>query len=135
MTFDPVLSDQLKALLAKAERSIKAAEELLNKGFFDFASSRAYYAAFYALEALLLSEGKTFSKHQGLIAAFRKHFIKTGIFPINFSEKIGRLFRNRQWCDYDPVCNITAEDAREDIHYATEILQEINKHIQAKCGT
>jgi uncharacterized protein (UPF0332 family) len=36
-----------KALLNKAERSIRAAQKLIEQGFYDFAVSRFYYAMFY----------------------------------------------------------------------------------------
>ena len=50
-------------LLEKADQSIGAAEALRREGYFDFAASRAYYAMFYAVEALHLSKGFSFSKH------------------------------------------------------------------------
>jgi len=36
---------------------------------------------FYTVEALLLSQNLTFSKHSAVISAFGKNFVKTGIFP------------------------------------------------------
>ncbi len=45
------------ALLRKAESSLKAARLLASEAYHDFAASRAYYAMFYAAEALLLGAG------------------------------------------------------------------------------
>ncbi|RME36131.1 MAG: HEPN domain-containing protein [Thermoflexia bacterium] len=53
----------------RAEGSIQAARQLASGGYYDFAASRAYYAAFYAATALLLSEGLEFSKHSAVIAS------------------------------------------------------------------
>lgn len=50
-------------LLLKAARAIRAAELLLREGDPDFASARAYYAMFYAAEALLFERGLQFRKH------------------------------------------------------------------------
>jgi uncharacterized protein (UPF0332 family) len=42
------------------------------------AVNRAYYAIFYAANALLATQGLSRSKHSGVIAAFRQHFVKPG---------------------------------------------------------
>ena len=55
MTTD--FSDEIKANLERAAESLRAARLMLDGSFFDFAASRAYYAAFYAATALLLNEG------------------------------------------------------------------------------
>jgi len=41
-------SDEITANLQRAETSIKAAKDMIEKGYYDIAASRAYYAAFYA---------------------------------------------------------------------------------------
>ncbi len=51
---------EITANLERAEESIQAARELAMGGHFDFAASRAYYAAFYAAAAVLLDEGFEF---------------------------------------------------------------------------
>ena len=55
--------NEISACLARAEQSLQAARELASGSFYDFAASRAYYAAFYAASALLLREGMEFSEH------------------------------------------------------------------------
>ena len=47
----------VQSLLDKAHASVQAARLLNGEGYPDFAASRAYYAMFYAAEALLLSRG------------------------------------------------------------------------------
>ncbi len=56
MTKDKLLKDQLQTMVQKANRSIAAAKRLIDQGDYDFASSRAYYATFYGIEAILLTE-------------------------------------------------------------------------------
>src|SRR5213594_1430495 len=55
------------ALLEKAKSSLDASVLLLERDFYDFAASRAYYVMFYVAEAILLGEGLTFSKHSAVI--------------------------------------------------------------------
>jgi uncharacterized protein (UPF0332 family) len=40
------VTPEQQALLAKAQRSLEAAQSLTEQGFYDFAVSRAYYAMF-----------------------------------------------------------------------------------------
>ena len=61
-------SEEITANLERATQSIQAAKDLASKGFHDFAASRAYYGAFYAATAVLLSEGLELSKHSGVYA-------------------------------------------------------------------
>jgi uncharacterized protein (UPF0332 family) len=58
-----------QALILKAQRSIEAAQGLIQQGFYDFAVSRTYYAMFYVAEALLDREGLSFSSHTAVISA------------------------------------------------------------------
>lgn len=109
---------QLEAMIRKSFRAIAAARRDIENGDYDFASSRAYYAAFYAMEAILLTKELSFSKHGSVIGAFNQHFIKPGVFPKDFSRLISKLFRERQVGDYEFDVSITREDAEEDIDIA-----------------
>jgi len=116
-------------MLQKALRSVVAAERHVEAGDYDFASSRAYYAAFYAMEAILLTRNLSFSKHSGVIAAFNQHFIKTGVFPKEFSKLVSRLFRERQIGDYDFDLSIEDGEARQDVQIAERVLQAITTYL------
>jgi len=52
------VSDRVAALLHRSRTELDAARVLLSAGFGDQAISRAYYGAFYAAEAALLSLGE-----------------------------------------------------------------------------
>ncbi|MCB9003662.1 MAG: HEPN domain-containing protein [Ardenticatenaceae bacterium] len=56
---------EIAANLERAERSLQAARELVNKGYYDFAASRAYYAAFYGATT------KPFRLHRAFLQAIR----------------------------------------------------------------
>lgn len=112
------LSKQLEQMINKADRSLEAARYSIKAGDYDFASSRAYYAAFYDIQALLSTKNLSFSKHAGVIAAFNQHFIKPAIFPKEFSKMIERLFRDRQTGDYGFELSISEDDAQEDLRIA-----------------
>jgi uncharacterized protein (UPF0332 family) len=64
MILEAALKTQLCDMLNKAKRSLKAAQRHLEEGDYDFSASRAYYAAFYAMEAALLAKGITCSTQE-----------------------------------------------------------------------
>ncbi len=71
-------TEGITAYLERAEQSTRAAKDLLAKNYYDFAASRAYYAAFYAATAALWNEGLDLSKHSAVISFVHQRFIKTG---------------------------------------------------------
>ena len=83
---------EIVANLERSNQSIEAARELTKDGYFDFAASRAYYAAFYAATAVLLSGGFEFKKHSGVIAAIHQKFVKTGKLDKMHGKNLNWLF-------------------------------------------
>jgi hypothetical protein len=72
------MKPETAAFLDKARRSADAARRLLDAGDLDFAIGRAYYAMFYAAEALLVERGRRFRRHSGVDATFGHEFAKSG---------------------------------------------------------
>jgi uncharacterized protein (UPF0332 family) len=131
MTANRKLNKQVDEMMRKSKRALAAACAHIQAEDYDFASSRAYYAAFYGMEAVLLKKGLVFSKHSGVMAGFARHFVGAGIFPRDFSKRISRLFRERQIGDYEFDVSISADAAREDVQHATVIVQAITDYISA----
>ncbi|MCK4352039.1 HEPN domain-containing protein [candidate division WOR-3 bacterium] len=122
----------LNTIIQKSHRALEAAKIHLKNGDYDFASSKAYYAVFYMMEAGLITKKLSFSKHSAVISAFNQYFIKQGIFPKEFSKKIGNLFKERQIGDYEYELAIAQEEAREDIKNANEIVKAIEEYLRDK---
>lgn len=116
-------------MMKKASRSIAAAKRHIEDGDYDFASSRAYYAAFYAMEAILLTKNLVLSKHSGVISEFNKNFLKPAILPKEFSKLISRLFRERQIGDYEFDLIIGKDEAMEDLRIAERIINAITEYL------
>ncbi|MEP0885686.1 HEPN domain-containing protein [Trichocoleus sp. ST-U3] len=68
--------DQLELLL-KAWQSLSAARLLLDNGFPDYATSRAYYTMFYIASAFLEGEGMSFSSHAEQFLELAQNLIGT----------------------------------------------------------
>lgn len=77
--------------LQGSQDALASARYNLDGGFYGVAVNRAYYAFFYAATALLLALDMTRSKHAGVLAAFREHFVKPGLFPIEVAMSMPPL--------------------------------------------
>lgn len=94
-------SDYIRYKLQKAAQSIREAKLLLENGMSDTAVSRLYYAAFYAINALLAEKGFNPKTHSGTKTIFNKEFILTGKMESRFSEFYSFLMAKRFEADYD----------------------------------
>jgi len=117
-------------MVEKGARTLEAAQEHLSHGDGDFASSKAYYAVFHLMQAVLLTKNLTFSKHAGVMSGFSEHFIKPGIFPGEFGGIIQRLRKDRELGDYGYQMSVSLEDAKEDVASASKVLESLKKYLQ-----
>lgn len=106
-------SKLLDQLLDKAQRSFDVAERLLEEGHADFAASRAYYGCFYTAEALLLSEGLSYSRHSQVVAQFGRRFAKTGELDASYHRLLIEAFGLRQAADYSATPDTVSEEDAE----------------------
>ena len=121
------MSEEIRDLMEKSAQSRDAALLLLKDDYVDFAASRAYYAMFYAIEALLLSKELSFSKHSAVISAFGKEFIKTGILDARFHRSVMDAFDVRNAGDYGSMHAVSEEKTRQIIEEAGELLDAVRR--------
>jgi uncharacterized protein (UPF0332 family) len=101
------------SLIERAKKYLDSAEKLLDADDYESATSRAYYAMFYAAEAALLTKGLSFSSHKSVIPAFGEQFIKTGDLAREMGRELNRAFEKRQLADYEYTFVITRDEAGE----------------------
>lgn len=65
--------------------------------------NRLYYAAFYAVFALVLLENQSAYSHNGVKIFFSEKFIKTGRLELSHGKLFSQLFTWRQKGDYDDL--------------------------------
>lgn len=90
-----------KVRFEKAEECLADAKLLLERESYKSAANRSYYAVFHAMRAVLAYDGYDSKKHSGIIAEFRRLYIKTGIFESGMSDTIRSLFDLRTDSDYN----------------------------------
>ena len=126
------------AFMRKAESSLGAARLLLENGYTDEASSRAYYAMFDAARAAVIAvrapvEAEVARSHGGLISAFARHVVKPGLVTTAIGRTFGQAQHIRLIADYrgDPV---GAKDAARMIAWATAFVAAIVEVLRSKAG-
>lgn len=121
---------EIKAVIDKSQRAMKSAAREFNAGEYDYACSRAYYAAFYLLEGVLLLDNKRFTKHSAVISIFNKDYVKAGVFPVEFSKHIKYLLKRREIGDYSFSIRVGEEDAQNCISKVEEMFEVIAKYLK-----
>ena len=127
---DKPTTSLLKGSLDKAHDKLRVAEQLLRDGAHDDAVSRAYYAAFHAAHAVLLTEGLTATTHQGLVNLFGLHLVKTGKFDKRFGRYLANLKDDRETSDYEIYSTIDQATATEAVTEAQQFLKAAEQYLQ-----
>lgn len=87
--------------LERAYETMKEAALLTDKGYYNAAVNRLYYACYYAAAALLLKHEIEAKTHAGVKSMFGLHFVSKGLIPIQIGKILSTLFEKRQSGDYD----------------------------------
>ena len=128
------MNDNLKALihyrLEQAEESISSAKLLLENEKYRPIVSRAYYAMFYAVLALLVKEKLKVSKHSGVIGTFNRVFVKKGIFDKALSRWLQEAFDLRQRADYREMFTVSFERADSILKNAEIFVTKVKGHFE-----
>ena len=124
------LQSQIERMIKKANETLEDAEILFSKNRFNSSSSRAYYAVFHIMQAALLTKNLTYKKHSGVISAFSKQFIKTGIFPKEFARYIKSLRSDRETGDYSYMLVVDENKAKQDMDMAREFIEKVEEYLK-----
>jgi uncharacterized protein (UPF0332 family) len=95
--------DLLKYRLQRARDTYEDAQILADKSRWNSTINRLYYAAYYAVMALLLDSDLNPTTHNGAKSNFSEYFVKTDKIPIELGKIYSQLFTWRQKGDYDDL--------------------------------
>ena len=104
-----------EAEMQRAAEALGEARLLCDAERWGGAVSRAYYALFHAVKALLVSQGLEPKTHQGVETLFGQHFIKAGLVELEWAAHFVRLQRYREQADYGPVLGLSGPDVRQEL--------------------
>jgi len=120
----------LEAMLRKAGERLASARRDLEAGYYGDSASRAYYAAFHSVSAVLALHGRTFSSHAQTLGAFNREFVKTGLFPADSFRKLQRLLDDRHVADYSWNLTVERETAERDVADAESLVNACREYIE-----
>ena len=121
-------ADSIRALLQKVEQALDDAEYLVDDERAEAAVNRAYYAAYHAARAALLTEGEAPNTHAGVLSRFSYHFIRTGRISEDVGRVLARAETDRNRADYDAFSTFdpeTAEDLVADVRQFTAAVRTL----------
>lgn len=118
--------------LEKAENALKQVEANIANEFWDLIANRLYYAAYYAVTALLISENHETHTHNGVITMFGLHFVKTDKFTKEDHRLYQRLFTQRQTGDYSDNFFLDKEDVMPQIEPTKKFIKKISDYLSEK---
>ena len=116
--------------IEQAHEMLEVAAHNMAAGFCGSAINRAYYAIFYAANALLATQGISRSKHSGVIAAFRQRFVKPGLVETEYGEIYARVMDDRHTSDYDVETTVEPERAQTDLDDAHRFVDRVERHLR-----
>lgn len=123
--------DLVRHRLQRATEALEEARLLQEGGHLHAAVSRLYYACFYAISALLLTEGLAFAKHTSVLATLDRNWIKPGKLPVQVGRFTRRMFERRQQSDYGDLVEFDDADvarwavqARETVDILTGLIEQ-----------
>lgn len=130
------MSDKKKELsnyrLGQAKETLVVSKECYEGKHYKDSINRAYYAAFYAIKAVLALGEVDYKRHKDVIAYFNKNYVATNIFERDLGRKLGRLQQKREKSDYDDFYIASFEEAKEQIEIAEFAIHKIESYLHSK---
>lgn len=112
----------VKYRLEKSLRTYNEAVGSIANGYVETAANRLYYAAYYAVSALLVSYKYEASTHNGVIQMLGKAFIKSKVLERRYGTIFNQLFSLRMTGDYEDRRFL---DIEEDVKPLIEPTKEL----------
>ena len=118
--------------LSRAEETLDDAKANLEQERYESAANRAYYAAFQALRAVLSLDGIDRKSHSGVIAEFRRLYVKTGFFQSSISKTIDDLSHARNLSDYNDFYRTERDTAVKLVQGAETVVNTVKTYLQIR---
>ena len=121
--------DLINYRLMRARDTYEDAQILADKSRWNSTINRLYYAAYYAVMALLLDSDMKPTTHNGAKSNFSEYFIKTERIPKEYGKIYSQLFTWRQKGDYDDLFDFDKDKVMPYFAPVIELISLIEKNI------
>jgi len=122
--------DLINYRLSRSYDTYDDAKILADKEKWNSTINRLYYAAYYAVMALLLSQDLKPTTHNGAKSAFSEHFIKNGLMAKEYGKIYSQLFTWRQKGDYDDLFDFDQDTVMPYFKPVKDLIEIIEKKLK-----
>ena len=126
----PAQHDEIRIHMEHAREDLEIAATLIDARHHRVAVARCYYAAFYAISALLMTKGVVRSKHGAVRAAVHQYLVRPGILTSAQGKLFDQLQYDRQDADYDMQYAPGAEIAAERLVQSRGLVEQADAYLQ-----
>jgi uncharacterized protein (UPF0332 family) len=116
--------------IQEAKNSLKVAEHCLKEDLYKDSINRSYYAAFYAIKAVLALGTIDFKRHKDVVAYFNKEYVATNVFPRELGKRLGMLKQLREKSDYDDFYIASRDQAEGQYHTAKYTIEKVEEYLK-----
>ena len=116
--------------IQEAKNSLKVAEHCLKEDLYKDSINRSYYAAFYAIKAVLALGPIDFKRHKDVVAYFNKEYVATNVFPRELGKRLGMLKQLREKSDYDDFYIASRDQAEGQYHTAKYTIEKVEEYLK-----
>ncbi len=124
--------DLITYRLQRARDTVQEALDMLEKNHYNASINRLYYAAFYAVSALLVNKEIYPHTHSGTKQMFGLHYIMNGKLPNNYNITYTELFSKRHSGDYDDFLFFDRETVERLIPETKSFIKAIEELISSE---
>ena len=121
--------DLIKYRIARAKDTLDDARILAEKEKWNSTINRLYYAAYYAVIALLLRDDLKPTTHKGAKSNFSEYFVKTGKIDKELGKIFSQLFTWRQKGDYDDLFDFQKDKVLPYFEPVKQLIEEVERLI------
>ncbi|NJK97225.1 MAG: HEPN domain-containing protein [Bacteroidales bacterium] len=121
--------DLITYRLSRSRYTFDDAVILADKERWNSAINRLYYAAYYAVTAILPKYDFKPTTHNGVKSVFSEYFIKNGIIAKEFGKLYSQLFTWRHKGDYDDLYDFDKEKVIPYIEPVKQLIEVIENKI------
>ena len=115
--------------MEQAKESLKASEIMSDNGMLKDSINRSYYAAFYAIKAVLALDEVDFKRHKDVVAYFNKEYVAKEKFSRELGRMIAKLQQLREKSDYDDFFLASVEQAEQQLLSSKKIIEDVENFI------
>ena len=117
--------------LENAHSTLDEVASHIEKGYYNTAVNRMYYACYYTVSALLIIKHITTKSHDGVRQMFSLHYVKPGLVSVDNGRLYGQLFEKRTKGDYEDlfnnnlaICEELYPQARQFVEVMSNLVEE-----------